>query len=109
MIETGLKGLFIAYALVCLTVTELWYAVMIVPLVILSYGFVTVAPKGICIVSKDRETALSVMGNVARRLDIEEIYIYEASSEEDICNLGVYEEETGLLYEFDEEDEYDDL
>lgn len=107
LIEIVLKWLFIVYAITCLTVTELWYSVMIVPLVILSYGFITVSPKGICIISKERETALSVMGHVARRLDIEEIYIYEASSEDDISNLGVYDEDTDLLYEFeDEEDEY---
>ncbi len=104
MIETGVKWLFIAYAIACLTVTELWYSVMIVPLVILSYGFITVAPKGICIISNKRDTALSVIGHVARRLDIEAIYIYEASTEEDISYVGVYEEETDLLYEFEEED-----
>lgn len=105
--DIAIKTGYVLYASVCLIATELWFAVMITPLVILGYYSLTVIPKAVCVISHDRDLALAIMRNIAERLNVSEIHVYQARSETDIKGLAIYDEETDEFYEFEEEDEED--
>lgn len=105
IIDIALKTGYVLYVSVCLLTTELWYAVMITPLVILGYYSLIVIPKAVCVISHDRDLALAIMKNIAERLNVSEIHVYQARSESDIKGLAIYDEETDAFYDFDEDED----
>lgn len=105
IIDIAIKTGYLLYASVCLIATELWFAVMITPLVILGYLSITMLPKAVCVISHDRDLALAIMKNIAERLRVSEIHVYQARSSTDFKGLAIYDEETDEFYEFEDDDE----
>lgn len=78
-------------------------AIMITPLILLSGHALLMTPKAICLISKNKDTALDIMGQVAKSLDVDEVHVYVAHGEDEILPFGIYDEETDTYYEFDNE------
>ena len=102
-IDLIVRIVFFVYSAACLILSPMLTAIMIVPLVLLSAHSLTIIPKAICVVSKDKDVALSVMGTVAKELEVKEIYVFHAESKQEVEGLAIYDDESGMLYEMEEE------
>ena len=45
------------------------------------------------------------MAAAAEHLDVPEIHVYSADRKDELKDVGIYDPETGNLYEFEEEEE----
>lgn len=106
--EIVMPILFLLYCSTCAWFTSLATALMIVPLMILSYGwlFLQEPPYAVCMISNHKDKCLAVMEEVAEGLGVERIIIYEAKGEDDYEYLGdlFLQPEYEIDLEDDEED-----
>ena len=103
-VELAIKIVFFIYVSACLFCSPIDTAIMIVPLILLCGHSLFTAPKAICVVSENKEIALSIMGNIAKELDIKEIYIFHAESVDEVEGLAVYNKDEDALYELVDDD-----
>lgn len=99
------KGVYLVYAILVLALADIATSMCLIPMVILSSHAVWARPKAFCVIGTDREACLSVVASAAEYLDVPEIHVYEAERKDDIKGVGIYDDETGMLYEFEEEDD----
>lgn len=92
---------FYLYTAVCLWYSNITTAILITPFVVLSGIAVFRRPKAVCLIGKSRDVCLSIMKDVADRLEVEEVHVYEAIDKDDIDPIGIYED--GDIYEFEDE------
>ena len=96
---------YLAYASAVLALTDLSTAICLIPMIILSAHAVWARPKAVCVIGQDRELCLQVMAAAAEHLDVPEIHVYSADRKDELKDVGIYDPETGNLYEFEEEED----
>lgn len=92
---------FYLYTAVCLWYSNLTTAILITPFIVLSGFAVFRRPKAVCLIGNSRDLCLSIMKDVAERLEVDEVHVYEARDKDDIDPIGIYVD--GDIYEFEDE------
>lgn len=99
--DTVYRVLYYLYVAACLWFADFVSALLIAPALVLVVFMANRTPRGVCIVSKDRELALSIMGEVAERLEIKEVHVYEAKDDDNLEGLGIFADDS--WYEMEDE------
>jgi hypothetical protein len=101
---TVIKIGYILYITLLLMCAELFTAVAMIPMVVLSAHAVWAKPKAICVIGDNEALCLAVIEGASQHLEIPEIHIYSIDHNE-LNKLGIYDGDTQTLYEFEDEDE----
>jgi len=100
-----IKAVYIVYTVAILMLAELYTALCMLPLVALSFHAVWSRPKAIAVIGPNNEACMSVIAGAAEFLDVPEIHVYSVESETNIKGVGIYDDETGMVFEFEEEED----